>query len=279
MKKNYIAFMAWAVIAVMLTGCLTNKKSRLHRAIAEANKECPVETGIGTFDRIDYEGDVVTFVYTVDHDVISVDKLKAKEEGAKQVFSNNLTKEGVKPLLHEIVGVDASLCLDITDANSKAHMDIDFTTDELKKLLRKPVGNNNDVILQGEVMMTNLMTPAEVDFVTVLDSISLTKTKFIYHYTYDDNVLTADKITDAAVEQLKQENLNGIITMMRAPSGDNLKSCMEACVNTDRTLYHIYRGKNGGKPFQYSFSPDELDAAIRKSKAAIAPGTLPSLNL
>lgn len=278
MRKNFILFAAWAFIAVMFTGCSKISQARLYQAIEEANKECPIETGIGTFDRIDYDGDIISFVYTIDNDLISVDKLKVKRNEAKQVFSNNLSKGTVRALLQEIVKAKAALRLDITDARSAAHMDIDFTPEELQGILQRPAGNDYELTLQSETMLTNLMTPTEIDFVTVLDSVSLSKTEFTYHYTYDDEQLTADKITATTVGQLKEEHLAGFIQMMRTPAGESLMNCLKACCETDRKLHHIYKGANGGKPFDYSFSPQELDDAIRKSKAVIDPATLPALN-
>ena len=278
MRKNYLLFAAWAAMVIMFASCFNNAKARLGKIVAEVNKECPVPTGIGMFERVDYDGEIITFVYTIDNDMVTVDKLKQKKAEAKKVFSNNLSKKTVRQLLQEMVKAKVALRMDLTDVRSSTRMNIDFAPNELEEILKNPPGDDNELTLQSEVMLANLMTPTDIDFATVLDSVTLSKTEFTYEYTYDDTQIKPTMITEEAVSQLKSEHFQQLVEMMRLESGATLKSCIKACCETNRTFVNVYTGKNTGKVFQYSHSPKELEDAIRKSESLIDPSTLPSFN-
>ena len=263
---------------VLMTSCFNNAKARLGKIVEEANKECPVPTGIGMFERIDYDGEIITFVYTIDNDMVSVDKLKENKDAAKDIFSNNLSKESVRLMLQEMANAEVALRMELTDTRSGAHMNVNFAPNELKEILKSPPGDENELTLQSEMMLANLMTPTVIDFATVLDSIALTPTAFIYEYTYDDTQIQPSMITDEAVSQLKYEHLQQLADEMRKESAGTLKRRTKACCETNRSFVSNYTGKNTGKTFQYIHSPEELRDAIRKSESTINPSTLPSLN-
>lgn len=270
MKKQILFWVAWVAIILSLpVGCLKNPKMRLNNIIAEANKQCPIHTGIGTFDRIDYDDDVVTFEYTIDNPMMSVDKFILKKAEARKIFANNITKGSTKQVLQEIVNGGASLRIQIRDVLSTKTASFDFTVEQLQDVLNTPPGNDDETALRGEEMMLNLIAPVDVDEYAKIIGGQLTPTSFTYLYSYDDERISPANFSASAIAAIKDTQGKQLISQLRADGGNVLKKFFQACINTKRSMTHLYRGEKTGHVFEYSFSPSEIESIIRKSKARI----------
>lgn len=268
-KKNHLLTVLLSLSLLLTISCFNNSKSRLSRMIAAANKECPIETGIGTFDHIDYTNNKVTFEYTINSPMLSVDKFNKNPDASRKIFANNLTKGSVNEVLKEIVEAGASFCISIREEGTPAKASFDFSQEELKQIMSSPSQDDNETILVSEAMMLDLMAPVEVDEATVIKGGDLTSSAFIYQYEYDDRAVTASMLTKETIARLKEQHGEQLKMQLRTPAGVALKKCLQACIKTGRSLDNHYEGKNTGHVFEYGFSPSELEQLIRKSEALL----------
>ena len=275
MKKQLILWLAMIAVALPLsTGCFNNSKSRLSRIIAEVNRDCPVNTGIGTFDRIDYVNDTVVFMYTLDNPMMSVDKLKKKKAEARKIFANNLYKGSVNQVLQEIVSAGATLRLHIGEVLSTDAIEFGFSKEQLQQAIAAPAKDDDETLLQSEAMMLNLMSPVVVDQYTTIIGGEKSPKAFTYLYTYDDASISSSFLTKEYIQTLKESHARQLVSQMKTPGGKALKTCLQACVNTHRSLSTHYEGEKTGHVFEYSFSPEELSSLISRSSAVVDPDNI-----
>ena len=259
MKKQALLWMALVAVLLSLSGCQKNAKSHIQEMVEETNRQCPIPTGIGTFDRIDYADDVVTFEYTIDNQIVTIDKLNEKKKEARKIFANNLSRGGiVKEVLKEIAQADATLRLHMTEKGSMAEATFNFTEDELQQIANTPSGNDDETILQSAAMMLNLISPVEVDEVTIMTGGELTSSEFIYQYEIDDQNLPISTLTPEVIATLKANHAAQLRMQLSLPAGADLRQCLQACVNTHRSLTCRYTGKNTGRVIEYGHTPEEI---------------------
>lgn len=261
MKK--IVNLLLVMMVALAAGSCGRNDAALKAQIESGNKHCPMSLGqAGKITKMTYdESDrMVDFVITVNKKFVDIEDLRADEESSKEAIRLAFSQGDLNKLLKMMADADAGLKVTYKDRVTKEDFEIDFSAEEMKKILDNPMTKEetNRLLLANQVKSEKKKLPYNIEKGLKVVNIEDAGSNLVYTCEVDENLYEIDEMTNAK-DELKK-NMRG---MMRDPA---MKKQAEILSSLNKGFEYKYVGQPSGKTVTVSFTAEELGEISGKRK-------------
>ena len=252
MMKYRFSFIVLACMTVLLLcGCAEASKAKLHAAVEEFNKRCPVMADqFSTIEKVEYEGDVVTLYVLVDSKFSDIDALRENKELVKGniLASYRRGDANVKTFLESVTDAEADLKA-VYRNEADNSLSITITCDELREAMNSKGGPSLED-MDRMIQTTNLSLPVKLnEFITLT---AMIKEGNCVYYTYDVVGPICDKISQN-IEGAKAETLVNLKNL-----GPTDKNQMRPIYTAGMSLGYRYHNVDDDTNVEFVYTNSEL---------------------
>lgn len=255
MKKLSSILSLFICLLLVTTSC-NKAKSELQNIVNEGAKNCPYDLGIvGQLSNIvyDQEADEVLMTLSIKEGIPI--KLNVMREMIntlqKTLMSSFAESSSSTKLMKKIAAADGKVTIVMKDASGDK-LEIPLSESDVKDIANGNVASMTaKEYIDFQIALTNAQCPAQVDEITVMQSVRLEGNYWIYKYTVNEEYITMEDL-EANIDMLKQNTLQ---TLSVDTSGKILfKNCKEAGIK----LRYEYVGDQSGYSCHFDINPYEL---------------------
>ncbi len=236
------------VLMCVFCGCSENK---LKTAVDEANKKCPQSLGaLGEMSSVGYEGNTVTFIFTVNEDFLDVDAISSNPDMMKATVLTGMKNEVTNKLFELMVESDASLNLVFKGKASDKEANLTFTPGEMKEELDKPMPTNEEK-LKAAIASTNEQMPLDTGTGIIMTEV-VEKGDMV---VYMAKVTSKDQFKQIANTVNEIKNSQKSMFKLMDPS---LKSFFKMIADAGKGLGYSYYVEGDDKTIEVNYTNAEL---------------------
>ena len=254
MRKRSFLIPILFLLSLSLVGCQNDYQKQLRLMIEGHNSECPIPLGvIGHMDKASYNGDIVTFSYTLTG-VFDNKTFNENSDEFHQYMLNNYrsnSDESFRQLLKAIVEAKAELDVVFTIVDGESHT-LHFTNQELADNLPSYI-SDPEAFLQSALQSTQLQLPLTYSEGMICTAIDMDSNYYTYYFECDESLFDINEMQQSAEEN--HEAVKQMLTTSNDPSFIKLMQMLNA---THRGLRYLYTGTTSGKKAIVTISSDEL---------------------
>lgn len=258
--KKYLYLLLLMIMSFSMTDCGRNDAA-LKAQIESGKKHCPMNLGMaGKLTKMSYDEDnrVVKFVITLNKQISDVKDLQNDPQTARQAMRLSLQKGNMKQLLEMMVDAEASLNITYKNNGSNDEFNLNFTADELKKILDNPMTEEetNLMLLSNQVKSEKNRMPYSIDTGLKVIDLDDSGSSLVYVCEVDEDLYDIDEM-----ENSKDELKSNMRQMMKDPS---MRQQAEILASLKKGFEYDYVGKPSGKKIVVAFTTDELAEIVNK---------------
>lgn len=241
----------------VFNSCDSSKKE-LQADIESANKECPMDLGMfGEISSMEFDEDEdeVIMTMTISKDMpLKISALNKLKNTLKRAMLGNWAKSdsGIE-LMKGIAKADSKITLVMQTEDTNENVKIKVTKDEVKDLAEgkiDPISPRD--LLEIYVTSTNAQCPVQIDEFTILSTVSLEGSFFVYNYSINENSVSID-----AIEENKVAIKANLKQALSAPD-PMMKQMISVCKEANTGISYRYVGDTSGNVCIIKFNPSEL---------------------
>ena len=237
----------------LLCSCQSESQKHLRQLVEELDAECPIPLGaMGQMDCARYDGDVVTFDYTLTGSV-NINSFRDKGEQFRQFMLDNYrtnSDENFRQLFNAIVAAEASL--DVVFGVEGDSYKLHFTNEELSQNIPAFVGDP-ETYLQSVLQTTLMQLPLIYSEGVVCTNAELDSQYFTYHFDCDEGLLDIGEM-----QRSVEENHEGMKQLVTSSSDPSFIKMMNMLKQSHRGLRYRYRGSTTGEAAEVVIESEEL---------------------
>lgn len=249
-RKTSLALTLFVCMA--LVSCM---KSALEQAIEATNKKCPIDMGIMTIEKLEFQEGNVYFHYLIDETLVNVSELAKQPEILKAslltIFSN--PDEDMRSFLKLMVDEKSDLHAIFKAKTSEDKAEVVLSADELKTCLDDESTTPDDK-LKSLIQTTNLQLPTDLQNGIVIRQCILEGKTVFYIYEVNEEFYDQEMIKKQVESGILKQNL----TLALKSSDDMSKRFFNAIVNANKGLGYRYVGTTSGNTVEVTFTNEEL---------------------
>ena len=264
MKKSIFKFTILAFVGCMmiiLAGC-SAQENKLAKGVKEANKECPIDMGMGfSIERMAYENGDVVFTYVLNDEIVNLEELKKNPDLLKQAVTASLSNPtgDIKALLDLAAEEKAALRFVFKGKQKGKSVDIRLTPDELKTAANDTRVTPEDK-LKASVEAANATFPQVVDPSITVEKMVIEGNNVVYYYEVDEDIVGMNSLKSGS-DDLKANVRNALVL-----GGQAMAAFIEMVLDTDHGVIYRYVGNKSGEKLDVLFAPDELREILKSIK-------------
>lgn len=254
-KMIFVIFLCF--VSLTFISCSSSKKE-LQTEIELVNNECPMSLGmVGTLSSFKYDNnsDEVVMTMTISKDIpLKLSALnQLKNTLKKSVLGVFAKSESCTMLMQKIANAKAKFTVVMKVEDINESIKINISKEEVLDLAEGKVDpiTPRDM-LEIMVASTNAQCPLQIDEMTVLSSVAIEGSNFVYNYSIDENSVSIEALeaNKAALKANVKQMLSSLDPMVK----EIVKVCKEANVN----ILYRYIGDTSGSVCVVKFTPLEL---------------------
>lgn len=238
----------FCLVMVLFFGCAENK---LKVAVEEVNKKCPVSLGaVGEMTSVVYEGDMVTFNFTLNEDFLDIDALASNPDNMKATILAGILNEKSKKMIEAMIDAGASFNMAFKGKKSGKEANVKLSPEELKEEVEKPAPTNEEK-LKTAIASTNDQMPIDSGAGVIMTEM-VDKGDVVY-YMAKVNDMAAFKQIANSLEEVK--NSQRTMFKLMDPS---LKIFFKLIADTGKGLGYCYSVEGDDKTVEVVHTNAEL---------------------
>ncbi len=261
MIKRFVYLVLSLAVMAAVAGCSDGKKKALQKAVAEADKGCPVSVGsYGDMTGVKYDEDanMIEFHYLLkDGDLINIGYIEKNKEAmaksAKLIFS----KSGMDKVSGMATDAGAGLRMVYESSSTGKTVEITISSSELKEMKDNPLTDReiNEMLYENELDAIQSSLPVDMDEGMSMDKVYDDGSNMVYSYLINESLYDISALRDNSGE-LKEDIKAGLKT---EPSAMQL---MKILVALDKGIIYRYKGDTSGNTVDVEMSVSELRAML-----------------
>ena len=252
--KSLRPFLMTLLLALTLTACQNDYQKHLRLLVNSLNEECPIPLGaIGHMDKADYDGEVVTFYYSLTG-VFDFQSLSTNQEQFHQYMLDNYrsnSDESFRQLISAIVKAKADLKVIFSSPNNDP-ITLHFTNKELSDNMPTFMGDP-EAYLQSSLQSMQLQLPMTYSEGMICSHVELDSNYFTYYLECDENLFDINEMAFSA-----EQNHDAVRDMLTSSSDPSFVKLLSTLKETDRGLRYLYTGTTSGKEALVTIESEEL---------------------
>lgn len=248
-----------AIVLFVCMALVSCKKSAIEQAVEALNKECPMDMGVMTMEKAEFQDGNVYFHYIADETLMNVSAMTKQPEVLKAsiltIYSN--PNEDLRNFLQMMIEEKSDLHTIFKAKSSEDKVEIVFSDDELKTCLEDETTTPEDK-LKSLLQSTNLQFPMDLQNGMVITQCILEGNMVFYIFEIDEDVYDMKMLNKQLESGIGKQNI--ILTLKS--SDDMTKKFVDAIVNANKGLGYRYVGTTSGKAVEVTLTNDELKEII-----------------
>lgn len=256
MKNKSLQGISVFVLCLMVSLFCGCADSKLNLAVEAANSNCPVNLGMsGEMTHISYEGDVVEFLFTLNEQLINIDKLASEPEMMKTSLAAGIVNEKTKKLLELIIESKSDFSVVMKGKTSGKEAQVRLTPSELEELLNKPMASNDEK-LSIAIAQTNVQMPMDAGTGIVITELVDKGEAVVYMAKVSDPSYLS--MISSSLDEMKNSQ-----KMMFNMMGPSEKYFFKLIVDAGKDLGYIYYADGTDEKVEIYHTNAELKELIK----------------
>lgn len=250
--------MAVCFIAIVCALSSCEKKSALHNAIDDLNKNCPISMGVaGKMTEVTYDeanGNMI-MKCEVNEDIVNIGALNNNPELFKLNAMNMVTNASgnLKKMFDMLKEANAGVTLSYKGATSGTTASITISIDDIKEAQKQT--ESPIELIKSMAKLADAQTPA-----TIADGMVMTGVKYVDGFIVYEITVNAELISVEAIRQNFEANTTeskkAIITAIKSDPGSS--QLIAACKKTDTGIAYKYISNKSGESYTVKILSTEL---------------------
>ena len=252
MKKLLFLFAVMAMLFMGLVAC--SPKSRLDLIAKEANKMCPIPVeGVGTIEKIEFNGTDIVYWCVVDDDEIDIDVLARNEQETKAFMLQEFITPNadIKEMIDAIKPAGAGIAFGYSSKLTGKQVTFHLSIEEIEAVYNNPSALiTPEKNLEMQVAIADREFPQTVEEGMVVTRVYLDEDYVVYEYEMDEEIYDMD---------LMESNRSEMMASLRDTEGDaDVIEFQSDCKKAGKGLSYRYVGNSSGKMVRFDIPASEL---------------------
>ena len=251
-----------SLLMIVMTGC---QEAKLKTVIGIANKQCPLDMGVGNITSIIYDGDNVVYTLNMNEEITNIKILKDNPESMKSsikmMFQNPAAD--VKEMLKLMAKCNSGLHMIFVGNKSGEQAVCELTAEELKEVINTNAdpAQSGQTKLEAQLKMANLQFPMQASEEVVVEKIEIIGESVVYICSVDEELCPISQIEENAAE-VKE----GIVSTLASQTDPATQIFIKTCVENNKNITYRYIGKDSGKQYDVVIPVSDLKKMLIKNK-------------
>ena len=252
MKKILSVFAVMAMLFMGLAAC--SPKSRLELIAKEANKMCPIPVeGVGTTEKIEFNGTDIVYWLVVDDDEVDIDVLARNEQETKEFMLQEFVSPSadIKEMIDALKPAGAGITYVYSSKLTGKQVTIHLSIEEIEAVYNNPSALvSPEKNLEMQVAIANRECPQAIEEGMVATRVFLDEDYVVYEYEMDEEIYDMD---------IMESNRSEMMESLRDTEGDaEVIEFQSDCKKAGKGLSYRYVGNTSGKMVRFDIPASEL---------------------